>query len=206
MDRQEQDQLEGQIRQALQQNDLRRAAERIVEGYGPQLLGYLIHTMRQEADASEVFSQFCEELLRALERFEGRSSVRTWAYRLATRLRGRWWKDPYRRRTQRLATDEISRLEQQVRSQTLPYLRSELQERFALMRAQLDPEEQSLLTLRLDKGMSWPEIAEILAGGDGDLLDEERRSKAASLRQRFKRLKDKIRELAREQGLLDVPD
>jgi RNA polymerase sigma-70 factor (ECF subfamily) len=193
--------LEQEILEALRRQDLHEATRRIVEGYGPQVLGYLIRTMHDETDASEVFSQLCEELHQGIGRFEGRSSVRTWVYRLATRIRYRFWQDPYRRRAERLATDEISRLEQEVRSRTLPFLRTEVKDRFAELFKRLDPEDQSLLTLRIDKEMSWTEIAEVLAGEEEVVPEQEMRSRAATLRQRFKRLKDKIRRLLERQGL-----
>jgi RNA polymerase sigma-70 factor (ECF subfamily) len=64
------------------------------------------------------------------------------------------------------------------------------------LRAALPVEDQSLLVLRIDQGMSWSEVAEILA-------EEGRRADPAALMKRFERLKDRLAKLAREQGLLD---
>jgi RNA polymerase sigma-70 factor (ECF subfamily) len=196
--------LEPRLRERWAGARFEEAARLLVEGYGPQILGYLVRTMRNEADACEVFGRLCEQLWRGLPRFEGRSSFKTWAYRLATHARTRFWEDPYRRRARPLESDLISKLEQQVRSRTLRHLRSEVKDRFARLRASLSPEEQSLLTLRIDKELAWTEIAEILAGPDESCSEGELKLRATALRQRFQRLKDKIRRLADEEGLLEA--
>jgi RNA polymerase sigma-70 factor (ECF subfamily) len=196
--------LEAELSELFRSGDLTEVLRRLVEGYGAEILGYLARTMRNEADAAEVFSILCEDLCRGIGAFQGRSSFRTWAYRLATSARARYWSDAFRRHGSPLLSEEAAKLEQQVRSATRPYLRTEVKDRFARLREHLDPEEQSLLTLRLDRDLSWTEIAEILEG-DGQVLPaKELQSRAATWRQRFKRLKDKIRRLADAEGLLET--
>jgi RNA polymerase sigma-70 factor (ECF subfamily) len=74
-------------------------------------------------------------------------------------------------------------------------LASSPQDRLARLREALEPEERTLLILRLDREMSWNEVAEVLSG-EGDPVD------AAAVRKRFERVKDRLAKLAREQGLL----
>jgi RNA polymerase sigma-70 factor (ECF subfamily) len=64
------------------------------------------------------------------------------------------------------------------------------------LRESLDPEEQTLLILRVDKGMAWEDVAEVLRA-DGEPVAP------AALRKRFERLKEKLGRLAREQGLIE---
>ena len=203
MDREAQVSLEQSIRQKLEHSELHEAVRIILEGYGPELFTYLLRTTHNEADASDVFSEFCEKLWCGIATFQGRSACRTWLYRMATNTRVDFLRNPNHRRVQRLETDEMLKLEQQVRSRTLSYLRSEVVDRFAKLHAELDREEQTLLLLRVEKEMTWPEIAEVLRGPDELLSEEELPSRAAALRQRFKRLKEKIRKIAREEGLLE---
>ena len=203
MDRDAQSTLEARIRQSLAVGELEAAVSLILEGYGPEIFTYLLRSLRNEADASEVFSQFCENLWRGLGSFRERSSCRTWLFRLATNARADFWRNPKRRRERRLQTDEISKLEQRVRSMTLSSLSGRVEDRFARLRAALDRDEQSLLELRVEKEMGWLEIAEILSGTEESISDDELKSRAATLRQRYKRLKDKIRDMAREEGLLE---
>jgi RNA polymerase sigma-70 factor, ECF subfamily len=205
VDKQAQQRVEQRIQQTLDRGELEEAVKVVVEGYGPEIFGYLLRSMRSEDDASEVFSQFCEDLCRGLGTFQRRSSCRTWLYRVATIARARFWNDPYRRRARRLQTDEISKLEQEVRSRTLAFLRGEEKDRYLRLLETLDAEERTLLTLRAEKEMSWPEIAEIHAGPDEVLGEKELLSRAAALRQRYKRLKDKVRTLAEREGLMEQP-
>jgi len=74
-------------------------------------------------------------------------------------------------------------------------LASSPQDRLARLRASLEPEERTLLILRLDREMSWNEVAEVLSveGGPVD---------AAAVRKRFERVKDKLAKLAKKQGLI----
>jgi RNA polymerase sigma-70 factor (ECF subfamily) len=53
-----------------------------------------------------------------------------------------------------------------------------------------------MIILRFDRGLSWTEVAQVLAAG-GAPVDE------AALRKRFERLKKRLRELAIAEGLLD---
>ena len=102
--------LEVELSTIFQSGDHAEVLRRLIEGHGPEIHGYLIHTMRNESDAEEVFSRFCEDLCRGIAAFEGRSSFRTWAYRLATNARARHWADPYRRLGDRLHSEMAEKL------------------------------------------------------------------------------------------------
>jgi RNA polymerase sigma-70 factor (ECF subfamily) len=180
----------------LAQGDLAAAAEAIVRDYGPQILGYLASVMRNDADAGDVFSQFTEDLWRGLPGFRRECPVRVWAYRLAWHAAARHLRDPYRARGRRLETTELSRVADEVRSSVL-LGRGEARRRgIDRLREKLAPDEQSLLVLRLDRGLSWREVATVLAE-EGASVDE------AALRKRFERLKDRLAAMAREEGLLE---
>ncbi len=66
----------------------------------------------------------------------------------------------------------------------------------ARLRALLEPEDQTLLTLRVDRELEWEEVATVLSG-EGEPVTP------VALRQRFTRLKARLKELARDEGLLD---
>jgi len=176
--------------------DLRAAAEVIVRDHGPSILGYLASILRNDADASDVFSQFTEDLWRGLPGFRGECPVRVWAYRVAWHAAARHLRDPYRQRGRRLETTELSRIAEEVRSSVLLGRGEARQQGIDRLRSRLTPEEQTLLVLRLDRGLSWREVATVLAG-EGDPVDE------VALRKRFERLKSKLTEMARAEGLLE---
>src|SRR5215831_19409009 len=91
--------LEAAVRAQHEAGNLRAAATRALEGYGPEILGYLVATLRSDEAAAEVFSQFCLDLWTGLPGFEWRSSFRTWAYMLARHAAIRVRRSPHVRRS-----------------------------------------------------------------------------------------------------------
>jgi RNA polymerase sigma-70 factor (ECF subfamily) len=187
-------QPEESVRDALARGDLDGAASEAIRGFGPQILGYLTRVLGSPDDAADAFSLFSEQLWRGMRGFEGRSSVRVWAYRVAWTAAMRIAEDGWRRRRERLRTSMASRLAAEVLTSVHA---SEVIEpgEMERLRAALRPEERSLLVLRVDQRLSWKEVAEIMRE-EGERLDE------AALRKRFERVKTKLGELARSRGLL----
>ncbi len=172
-----------------------------IERLGPEIMGFLMNLTRDETEASEAFSDFCEDLWRGLPSFRGEASFRTWAYTLARHALARHRRDPFRRRRVGLAQHPaLAELETRVRTSTLQYLKSEVREAVTRLRERLKPDEQALLVLRVDRSMSFQDIAVVLSGGP--LEEPERRKRAASLRKRFERLKVKLQEMAEDEGLV----
>jgi RNA polymerase sigma-70 factor (ECF subfamily) len=189
------DALEDRIGRHLDAGDLSSAATEIVRGYGAEIVGYLVVLARDEERANDVFSQCCEDVWRGLPRFRREASTRTWLYKLAWYAWLRHQRDPYRRRGERLVTEQMSRLAAEVRSTTAQYLRSENKDAIARLRDQLAADEQSLLILRVDRSLTWSEIASIMSTPE-DKVD------AQTLAKRFERLKAKLRCMAEQAGLL----
>ncbi|MBC8067443.1 MAG: sigma-70 family RNA polymerase sigma factor, partial [Deltaproteobacteria bacterium] len=100
------DRVDADQRAALEQTivahcearDHARAATVAIEGYGPEILGYLLAATHREQETAEIFSDFCEDLWRGLPGFRGESSFRTWAYRLAYHALARAGRTGARRR------------------------------------------------------------------------------------------------------------
>jgi RNA polymerase sigma-70 factor (ECF subfamily) len=186
--------LEERIAAALARRDIEAAATEAVRGYGPQILGYLRTVVRDPEDASEVFSQFAEDLWKGLAGFRGECSLRVWAYKLAWHAASRFGRDPYRRRRERLPSAFVSQLAETLRSTPGGAVERRMAE-VQRLRRHLSAEEQTLLVLRVDRQLSWREVAEVMAG-EGETVDEP------TLRKRFERLKSKLARLAKDEGLL----
>ncbi len=186
--------LEAKIGALLERGDLAGAATEALRGYGPQLLGWLRASLRDEDQAADVFSQFAEDMWHGLPSFRRAGEFRVWAYRLAWHAAARQMRSPYQRRGRRLRTTEISRLADSVRSSAPAEDRSSALEQ---LRESLDPFERTLLILRVDKQLSWREVAEVLAESEDLVLEE------AALRKRFERIKRKLIERARAGGLAE---
>ncbi|HEY5947610.1 MAG TPA: sigma-70 family RNA polymerase sigma factor [Kofleriaceae bacterium] len=187
--------LERKIAEHLQAGDYAAAATAALNGLGPQILGYLGAALRDEDAAYDVFGHFCEELWKSIAKFRGESSFKTWAYKLVMHSVGRYRRDGYRKRGQALGSD-VSSIAEQIRSQTAPYQRTEVKDKFAQLRETLEPAEQTLLFLRVDQDLSWNDIAAILSA-EGEEVE------AAAVRKRFERAKARLKKLAEEQGLFD---
>lgn len=196
--------LEGQIRAHCEAQQWGPAATAALRGYGPEVLGYLSAMCRTETDAAEVFSIFCEDMWKGLPRFRWQSSFRTWAYTLARHALYRLGRDPQRRRERNVApsdSPEVLELAEQVRTTTMIHLRTETKNKFTALREQLDPDDRTLLILRVDRKLAWNEIAAIMANED-DPTPEQLRRGAATLRKRFERAKERLRKLAADQRLI----
>ena len=181
----------------LASGDHGAAATLVVREYGPQILGYLAAVVRSDADAGDVFSQFCEDLWRGLPAFRRECPLRVWAYRLAWHAAARFLRDPFRQRGRRLETNELSRIADEVRSSVLLGRADARRAGIERLRGNLSPDEQTLLVLRLDRGLSWREVALVLAEDGAPPVDEP------ALRKRFERLKDKLARMARDEGLIE---
>lgn len=190
--------LEAQIGHLLEASDLPSAAAAILRGYGPDILGYLNALAHEEERADDVFSQFCEDLWRGLPGFRRDASVRTWTYQLAWHAWLRNQRDTYRRRGSPLVTEEMSQLAAEIRTTTARYLKTEAKDAVARLREQLSPGEQSLLILRVDRGLSWAEVAAVMSTPD-EHLD------GSTVAKRFQRVTARLQKLAKEAGLLNRP-
>ena len=169
--------------------------------FGPELLRFAAAMMQSASAAEEVFAEACERIWVGLPGFRFESSFRTWAFTITRRLCVQHLREPHRRRARPLSeAGPLSELQAQVRTETQPYLRDEAKNRLGELRASLTTEEQAILTLRLDRGLSWSEIERVM--NDEDATPQERKRREAALRKQFERLKERLRQLAKKSGLL----
>lgn len=174
------------------------AAAEIVRVYGPEVLGYLARVLGAQDQAEDVFQHVCAQVIRGLPSFRRQASFRTWVYVIARRSAQRGRAAAARSERPLELAPEVAAMAERVRTETAPYLRTEVKDAFRALRAQLSEEEQSLLVLRVDRGLEWSDLALVWAEGEGDDL----RRLEARLRKKFQRTKDKLRRLAEAEGLL----
>lgn len=189
------------VRERLAASGPAAAAAAAIELYGGEVLGFLHAVARDEDLAGEAFSAFSEDLLRGLPGFRWDASLRTWAYALARNALHRLRRDPRRRARNNVPLSgavDVSAMVEQVRTATLPYLRTSVKDEVRRLREALDPDDHALLVLRIDRKMSWKDIARALPGEAGEDVDR----RAATLRKRFERAKTMLRELAAQRGIL----
>jgi RNA polymerase sigma-70 factor (ECF subfamily) len=186
--------LDVEVAPLLAARDFAGATCLVLRRLGPRILNYLRTILRNETDATDAFGQFAENLWRGIASFRGHSSLKVWAFRLAWNAALSLRAEAWRRHVRRLDTAESSQIAEEVRNLTA--IRMEHRRRaIDQLRQELSPEEQTLLSLRLDQDLTWPEIAEVLSAGEP--VD------AVTLRKRFERLKERLGAMARERGILD---
>jgi RNA polymerase sigma-70 factor (ECF subfamily) len=184
--------LDDQVAALLARGATDEAATTALQALGPAVLGYLA-SLHPEDDAQDVFSVFAEDLWRGLPGFRRESSLRAWAFRLAWHASARWRRDLWRKRGERLATSAASRLAASIAASRLPGGRKDA---LRQLREGLDPEARTLLVFRVDQELEWEEVAAVLSSEGAPV-------EAAALRKRFERIKDRLAQQAREQGLLE---
>lgn len=188
---------------ACQAADYGRAATLALEAYAGEILALLISRLRSESSGHEVFAMFAEKLWVGLPAFEWRCSMRAYCYRIARNAANDYTSAAANRPERNLALSQVpwlGPLVDRARTATQRYRRSEVKDRVRQLRDKLPADDQMLLILRVDRAMDWRELAIAMGGERGSQQAVER--EAARLRKRFERIKTRLRELAREDGLL----
>jgi RNA polymerase sigma-70 factor (ECF subfamily) len=182
------------------------AATLVFDRYGRELMTYLVAIARSETDGAEAFSQFTEDLWRGLPRFRWQSTARTWCYTLARNALFRVRRTVQRRGGPAIGLSDapqVARAAEQVRSATITYLRTQVKDEVAALRERLSPDDQAILILRIDRKLSWIDVARAMAEEDEEeLTDAELTRRSATLRKRFGRIKSDLKKLL-EQRLGD---
>jgi len=196
------------IRTACGAGDITLATTTALRRYGSELLGFLAGMLNDYDSASDAFAMFSERLWRAMPQFQWKCSLRTWCYRLARNAAIDVCRTERRKGELRLSSaPEVFELAERLRTNTLSLLRTEKRGALERLRDELSEEDRALLVLRVDRQLEWRELALVLAsppeGGSTLAADDELlKREAARLRKRFQLVKERLRTLGRERGLL----
>ena len=190
------DEREHRLRAMVAAGNIDQATEQAIRGYGSELVGWLRANLRNDADAEDAFSRLSEELWRSLHRYDGRCSIRTWCYMLARHAVAYVRSQP--RHAREVLVSSVPSVLGAITEvlNTSKLAAAEQRDIYAEIREALDDEDQTLLVLRVDKNLSWREIAVVLCGEAAGSDEVER--KAATLRKQFERVKEQLRALAAE--------
>jgi RNA polymerase sigma-70 factor (ECF subfamily) len=199
--------IEARIQEEHARGEHSKAATLVISAYGGEILAFLISRLRSASDADEVFATFAEKLWLGIDGFEWRCTIKAWAYCLARNAANDYASAAHKRPGRNVALSQhpgLLAVVENVRSTTEAYRRTEIKDKVRALRERLSPDDQMLLILRVDRHMDFRDLAVALsapqdAALDGAQLDRE----AARLRKRFERVKDRLRELAREEGLIE---
>ena len=174
-------------------------AQRLLKAHGAEVFGYLCAMLRSEQAADEAYAAFCEDVLHGADGIRDAERERAWVFTVARHaalkhLRGeRQVPSPLEVRSDdgRLAARHSA-----------PVFRPTVERTVSRLRDGLPPDDQTLLVLRLERDLSWQEVAEVLHGGP--LHGDDRTRAAAALRKRFERLKNELKARAEALGLDEI--
>jgi len=125
----------------------------LVRTLSPTLLGLCLHVTGSRADAEDAVQETLCAMAKALDRFRGDCTLKTWAYRIAlrasVRVKAKANRSPFE--LSELAAHDLSEAAEQ---------REEAQRTLAAM-TRLSAEQRAVLAL-FTEGLTHPEVAEIL--------------------------------------------
>ncbi len=152
-----------ELREALARGDHRAAAHGLVSRFGAEMYRFCVSAAGSRQDGEDLAQEVLGEACRSLPRFRGRSSVRTWLYRVA------WHKVlDYRKRLARqptlvpldgAQTDEFLRI---AGTQEEALLTAQRRKQVARAFARLGTRDRMVLSMRVDLELSYGEIAGVL--------------------------------------------
>ena len=147
------------------------AFARLVSLHEGMVLNLAARLLGDPEEAKDIAQDVFLQVYRTLPRFEGRSTVRTWIYRIVVnqcRNRQRWWRR--RRRASSCPIEEISAADEARMSAVAPaagpferLARRERARRMEVALLALSFDHRAVLLLREVEGLSCEEIASTLA-------------------------------------------
>jgi RNA polymerase sigma-70 factor (ECF subfamily) len=187
---------EEELTTLLSQGEIERAATLALRSYGREMLTLISAIHSDPDDADDVFALFCEDLWKGLPRFQGRSAIRTWAYAIARNASFRYLRERKAKREVHLTSSAFAKVAVEVRTTTHTRFVRQAQDKLQRLRETLAPDDQFLLILRVERELDWKDLARVMGGEELD--DKEVVREAARLRKRFQLVKERLRDLARE--------
>jgi len=185
-------QLDAELRPLLGAERFMEATTLVLRSLGPEILGFLSAVLGN-VDGDEVFAAFSESLWRSLAAYQSKCGIRTWAYMLARQQIARHRKGARRHQQPQVRISELADVLQEVR-RTYTTRRATL----TRLRNELSIEDRELLILRIDRELSFDEIALLFVDDPGTADEQALRREAARLRKRFQLIKEQLMTRVRE--------
>ncbi len=186
--------LEDEVRALLSKGEEGAAATRVIQAFGQRVEIHLHTVLRDPDDVEDARAVWAENVWKGLPGFAGRSSLRTWAFRLALNVALNMRNEAFRRRVRRFETGEASALAASLRSSGASYERK--RKKMHELRRHLTDAELMLVSVHTELELSWDEAADVYA-------EAGERVSADTLAKRWERLKDRMKKLARDLDLVE---
>ncbi len=179
------------VRQALDKGDEVRATICLLDAYGAEIFGFLAGVLDDVGEARQVYAALGERARERLVTFGWPCGLRTWIYALAHLVIGEMH--------QSSAAPDLASLELPQRGTTRAPPRSR-SDALADLRSSLPLHDRELLVLRVDRRMTWEELALVFLGEDASAKDHA--LEILRLQARYRLLKDWLAREAAVRGIL----
>ena len=177
--------LSANVQKLLGDGKSREAADLLLARFSPELRPFLHRLLGDGALADEAHSATCERIWRGLASFRFECSLRSWSYIIARREASRCRARHARARVQETT---LSAADQLPHAPTTATISTAGRDQLEHLRTTLSDEDRDLLVLRVERGLSWKEIAASFL--EEDQVDAELVAReAARLRQRFRSIR-----------------
>ncbi len=191
--------VEADVRALLAGGDDAGAAAAAIRFHGDEVFGFLLGALDSAGAAAEAYAGFGARVRREIGLFGWRCSLRTWVYSVSRRELA----EHARRPPGTAARSSLAPVILAGPTATLPARSTGTAAVIAALRGRLPPEDRALLILRIDRELSFPELAVTSLGEaapPGHLLREAER-----IRAQLQRIRDDLARAAVEHQLLAPP-
>jgi len=199
--------VEDEVRTALARGtpeDLQRGVELAMGHYGQRLCAFVLNLAKDPAVAADVQQDLWLSVFLHAPKFRWESSLKGWLYLLARRAAIKAAQKGVQRGRAGVPLSQAaeSKLRAHMATSIAEWQKDDFKQRFRELRRKLPEKDQSLLVMRSDQEMPFREIAHALAETDETLGEAELKTREATLMKRFQRVKQRLFQLALEEGLV----
>ena len=195
------DELDTQVARHLANGAWNEAVELVVTKLGPKLRAFVAAAMGDAAQADDVWSDVLLDLYRGIGTWGGRASLEAWCWRIVRNACHRAWQARQREGRRRGLLARFASRPSFLfgrREDTPPWKTTPVRNLVQRLRDELPSDDRLLLLLRIERRLSWDEVAEAFRG-PGDKTASARQT--AALRKRFERIVARLARRARDEGV-----
>jgi RNA polymerase sigma-70 factor (ECF subfamily) len=195
--------FDAEVRELVLAGRERQAADRLLSRLSRELRPFLHRLLGDVCLADEALSATCERLWRGLPTFRWECSLRSWSYIIARREANRCRSRHVRAGVQQTTLSKADEVAMRATSNS-GGVSTTRRDQLEVLRASLSDEDRDLLVLRVERGLSWKEIATAFLEEDKAETETVVRE-AARLRQRFRAIRLRVASAIGDRGGKDRP-
>jgi len=195
--------IEGRIWKELLAGNTHAAATLALRQHGGDVQRFLSNRLRSASQAEDAYLEFAEKFWLGLPTFRGECSIRIWMLGLARAAATKLSRRAVMRREVACAPGDEPywQMVERMRTTTALFQRTSAKRRIRALRSQLPNDDQTLLILRINRELSWNELAVVMGVVDAGADAAELARASARMRTRFQAAKTRLRKLAEADGL-----